>query len=347
MNTPKTKVTIYDVAERANVAISTVSRVLNNSTDVSDATRERVLVAIRELKFRPDRTARTLAQQKTHTIAVALPTFTTPFHTELMKGIRSSLRDRDFDILLCDLGSTHAQEKLLAFLRRGAVDGILVAGVELNEQIIQELHHLRAPVILIGTAHPEFDCYTWDNVSGSMAAVAHLVDNGHRQIAFIRSHNDVAFQTGRLLGYRNALADAGIDYQEDMVVSGRTEKHAGFSEEAGYEAMQTLLRTRPDVTAVLCGSDVHAIGAWKAVRDAGQRSPEDIAIVGYDDIKTSAYIGLTSVDQSIQRIGYASAALLIRRIDGAEESKRVAVTVRPQLNIRQTSDWKVVRDEDH
>ncbi|RMF55942.1 MAG: LacI family transcriptional regulator, partial [Bacteroidetes bacterium] len=140
----KSKVTIYDVADRAGVAISTVSRVLNNSHDVSDRTRARVLKAIEELKFRPDRKAKTLAQQDTQLLAVAMPTFTTPFHTELMKGIRMSLREKDVDLLLCDLGSKKRHLNLMNFLKRGAVDGLLLAGVDVNEEIAQELHALHA-----------------------------------------------------------------------------------------------------------------------------------------------------------------------------------------------------------
>src|SRR6056297_1403705 len=127
------KTTIYDVAEHAGVAISTVSRVLNNSQDVSDATRDRVMSAIRELQFRPNRTAKSLAQRATRTIAVAVPTFTTPFHNELLKGVRDRLDDADIDLLLCDLDWEAPKKTLFNFLDRGAMDGLIVAGLPIDE----------------------------------------------------------------------------------------------------------------------------------------------------------------------------------------------------------------------
>ncbi|MEX0747647.1 MAG: LacI family DNA-binding transcriptional regulator, partial [Rhodothermales bacterium] len=144
MSQDKSKVTIYDVADRAGVAISTVSRVLNNSSDVSEPTRVRVLRAIEDLQFRPDRTAKSLAQKASRSFAVAIPTFTMPFHTELLKGIRFRLRNQDIDLLLCDLGSTSPLQTLMNFLKRGAVHGLLLVGVPVEERIANELRALHA-----------------------------------------------------------------------------------------------------------------------------------------------------------------------------------------------------------
>ena len=155
----KSKVTIYDVAERAGVAISTVSRVLNDSRDVSQKTRKRVIEAIDELKFRPDRVAKTLAQKRTRSIAIAIPTFTTPFHTELLKGVRSRFRNRENELLLFDLGSEDPRSTLLRFLERGTVDGLLLAGVPVDERLTPELKGFRTTVVLIGHHHTDFDCF--------------------------------------------------------------------------------------------------------------------------------------------------------------------------------------------
>jgi len=327
----KSKITIYDVADRAGVAISTVSRVLNNSTDVSEPTRVRVLKAIEELQFRPDRTAKSLAQKQSKSFAVAIPTFTMPFHTELLKGIRFRLRNHDIDLLLCDLGSTSPHQTLLNFLKRGAVDGLLLVGVPIEERIAQELRALHASVVLIGMQHDDFDCFYWDDVAGGRAAVEHLVGLGHKRIAIITSHTPSKVQDERIRGAREALGKAGIDMGDQLLYTGHTEKHAGFSEEAGYEAMERILEMRPAVTAAFAMSDVQAVGACKAARDAGRRVPEDIAIVGYDDIKTSYYIGLSSVDQRMHWVGEEATELLLHHMQDEHDEKPVSRLIVPEL----------------
>jgi LacI family transcriptional regulator len=135
------------------------------------------------------------------------------------------------------------------------------------------------------------------------------------------------------------LKAASIPFDEELLKVGDTKKHGGFSEEAGYEAMQELLTKAPDVTAIFASSDVQAIGAWKALRDAGKRVPEDVAIVGYDDIKTSRYIGLTSVDQSMDEVGQEATELLIRRLDGDRSDHPSSILVNPKLNVRSSSNF--------
>lgn len=325
----KAKVTIYDVADRAGVAISTVSRVLNNSTDVSEPTRLRVLKAIEDLQFRPDRTAKSLAQKQSKSFAVAIPTFTMPFHTELLKGIRFRLRNHDIDLLLCDLGSTSPNQTLMNFLKRGAVDGLLLVGVPIEERIAQELRALHAPVVLIGTRHDDFDSFFWDDVAGGAAAIDHLLEHGHERIAIITSHTPSNVQDERVRGAQEALKNAGLP--ADLVFTGQTEKHAGFSEEAGYEAMERILEVRPPVTAAFAMSDVQAIGACKAARDAGKQIPDDIAIVGYDDIKTSYYIGLSTVDQRMHWVGEEATELLLERMQNDENEPPIARRIVPEL----------------
>lgn len=336
----KSKVTIYDVADRAGVAISTVSRVLNESADVASSTRTRVLEAIDQLQFRPDRVAKSLAQQRTRTLAIAIPTFTTPFHNELLKGVRNGLRDENGDLLLFDLGSDSPHDRLLSMLKRGTVDGILLAGVPVGEKLTLELKALRAPVVLVGHHHTDFDCYYWDNDTGANQAVRHLTEMGHRRIGMIRAFTAGYLQTKRIAGYRQGLEEAGLVFDESIVCSGITEKHAGFSEEHGYEAMQTLLEADSSITAVLASSDVQAIGAWKAIRDANKRVPEDIALVGYDDIKTSRFLGLSSVDQNMEQVGQEAGERLLHRVLSNDPHEPVAKLIIPQLQIRESSNFK-------
>ncbi|GAB5521171.1 MAG: LacI family DNA-binding transcriptional regulator [Rhodothermales bacterium] len=337
----KNKVTIYDVAEYANVAISTVSRVLNNSADVSDHTREKVLKAISELQFRPDRIAKSLAQQKSTTLAVAIPSFTTPYHNELLKGVRAGLQGEPIDLLLCDLGSKEPHSTLRAFLNRGTVDGLLLAGVVIDDELAEELAALRAPVVIIGSSHPGFDSFFWDNELGAYEAVSHLIHMGHRDIALLRTHMEASItQNARTSGYLKALKEAGLPVREELMVSGTTEKHAGFSEESGLEATVALLDSGVEFTSIFACSDVQAIGAAKALRDRDVRVPEDVAIIGYDNIKTSEYIGLSSVDQQMRHIGLEATQLLMERTKHEGAYTPALTTISPKLHIRTSSRFQ-------
>ena len=331
------KVTIYDVAEHAGVAISTVSRVLNDSRDVSDTTRSKVMAAIDELQFRPNRTAKTLAQRTTRTLAVAVPTFTTPFHNELLKGIRSQLGNVDVDLLLCDLAWAAPEATLMNFLNRGAMDGLLLAGLPVSDDVSKELQKLGAPVVLIGSQRPEFDSFYWDDRQGGRLAVNHLIERGHERIGMITTHMESTLRNARVQGYKMALRDADLPVRDDFIVTGRTEKHAGFSEESGYEAMEALLDLQDPPTAVFASSDVQAIGAWQAMRHHGLDAPDDIALVGYDDIKVSRFIGLSSIAQNMHDVGEQATDMLLRRINGGGSDDAISNLVEPELIIRTSS----------
>lgn len=333
------KATIYDVASEAGVSISTVSRVLNGSDNVAERTRQRVQRVVEDLRFQPDRTARTLAERRRHVLAVAMPSFITPFHNELLKGIRYALQNFECDLLLRDLGSQNPIEELARFLERGAVDGLLVAGVELSEAAAAELRAWRSPSVVIGAQPEGLDAYHWDEEGGAEAATEHLVEQGYQRIGMIRSARPgLSMQERRVEGYRRALKAAGLPYDGGLVVGGKAQKHAGFSEEAGYEAMQLLLAATPPVTAVFASSDVHAMGAWAALRDAGKSVPEDMALVGYDDVKTSQFVGLTSVAQNMHHVGEQAVQRLLFRLEkGSSYTERISKLVRPTLRLRRSS----------
>lgn len=331
------RVTIYDVAQRAGVATATVSRVLNDSPKVAAATRERVLNVIEELEYRPRRIAKSLAQQTYQTLAVATPTFTTPFHNEFLKGVRDRLAGEDIDILLCDLGSTAPEERLRRFLSRGTVDALLLTGVPVDPELAADLRTLKAPVVLIGHHHSDFDCFYWDDREASRRAVEHFIERGHDRIGMIRTHTDSFLQRQRVDGYRSALEAAGLSFDPELVASGSTTKHAGFSEEHGYEAMQVLLKLKARPTAVFASSDTQALGAMKAIREAGLSVPEDVALIGFDNVKTSTYVGLSSVDQHISEVGFEATALLLERVGGARPDAPVARPVTPELRVRSSS----------
>ncbi len=321
-DTPADRATIYDVADAAGVAISTVSRVLNGSAEVSEATRQRVKEAIEALRFQPQRTARSLAQQSTTSIAVALPSATSSFYVEVLKGVKDALRERDIDLLLCNLGSQHPVATLERFLDRGAVDGLLLVSMPVEGETAERLARLTAPIVLIGTREPDevaggterFDTLWWDDAAGARRATDHLIGLGHRRIGLISAHAWSTNTGPRLAGYRAALDAAGLPFDEALVVAGQAQKHAGYSEEAGAEAMAALLALPDPPTAVFAASDVQAFGAWAHARDAGLAVPRALSIVGYDNIKTSRFLNLTTVDQQMKTVGHRATERLLARM---------------------------------
>jgi len=330
---PGTRPTIYHVADEASVAISTVSRVLNGSSEVSDATRERVQAAIRKLQFQPQRSARSLAQQATTSIAVALPSATSMFFVEMLKGVKDALRDVDIDLLLCNLGSAHPYPTLQRFLNRGAVDGLLVMSLPVVEEVSEQLLSLQAPVVLLGCRHEELDAFWWDDQEGARRATEFLIQQGHRRIGLISAQPWSASALPRHDGYRAALEAAGIPFDPTLTVRGDTIKHAGYSEEAGAEGMAALLDLEDPPTAVFAASDVQAYGAWSLARERGLVVPRDLSIVGYDDLKLSRFLDLTTVTQGMHQAGLTATQRLLQRL-AAPTHDRVDVEIPLSLAVR-------------
>lgn len=313
------RATIYDVADAAGVAISTVSRVLNHSPEVSAATRARVEAAVAALRYQPQRTARTLAAKTPATLAVALPSATSLFYVEILKGVKDVLRETDMDLMLSNLGSVHPLDTLARFLDRGAVDGLLLVSLDVDDALADRLARLHAPVVLLGgrvtgDAALDADAFWWDDRAGARRATEHLLDLGHRRIGLITSHAWSRSAAPRKAGYADALEHAGLAVEPDLVVVGRTVKHAGYSEESGAEAMAQLMALPEPPTAVFAESDVQAFGAWAWARDHGVRIPRDVSLMGYDDLKLSRFLDLTTVSQRMQDAGRAATERLLARI---------------------------------
>lgn len=333
----KQRVTIYDVAKKAGVAISTVSRVLNNAHDVSENTRKKVMAVVEDLQFRPNRTARSLAQRELNTLAVAMPTFTTPAHTEFLKGVRDYLNGEGMDLLLSDIGAKTPYENLKRFMEKGTVDGLLLVTLPIDEDKALDLKTYGRPIVLVGSESTLFDCYYWDDLAGARIAARHLIQQGHTKIGMIAGMEGSFTVASRQEGFKQAMDEADLPVVPTMIQRGDTTKHDGFSEEAGYEAMQKLLAAHPDLTAVFATSDVHAIGAGKALREVGRRVPQDVALIGYDNIKVSRYLGLSTIDQQIKSIGERATELLLRRMRGTFTELPLREQVTPRLIVRASS----------
>ncbi|GAB5519693.1 MAG: LacI family DNA-binding transcriptional regulator [Rhodothermales bacterium] len=331
----KRKVTIYDVADKAMVAISTVSRVLNNASDVSEEMRERVMKVVDELQYRPSRAARTLAQQRVPTIALAIPNFTLPVHNELLKGIRDHLTGKNVDVLICDLGAEDPEGALIAYLKRGTVDGLLVAAVPITDELELQLRSSSRPVVCVGDTSASLDSYDWDHAAGARLAVRHLVSQGCSRIALIAGAETHPRSNLGVTAYHEALAEAELAVDARLVVRAATID--GLTEEDGFAAMRQLLDQTAAPDAVFALSDAMVVGARRALLEAGHKIPDEVKVVGYNDLKISRFLGLSSVDMNIQEMGHQATELLLRRMEGSYTELPVSVRITPQVRPRMSS----------
>jgi DNA-binding LacI/PurR family transcriptional regulator len=328
--------TIRDVAKRAGVGVATVSRVLNNSGFVSAAARQNVMQAVEALNYVPNPTARRLSLGKTFTVAVIVPFFTRPSFVERLRGIDSVFADSRYDMIVFNVETTQKRDKYFAEVpRRDRTDGVIIVTLTPNATQVAAFKESGIPVVLVDTHYAELPSIMEDSVVGGRLATQHLIDLGHRRIAYLSDVLDEVFSKTaasiyRFQGYQQALADAGIPLNTDYVKTGRHSR-----EEARRCAAELLaLPERP--TAIFAASDTQAIGVMEAARDFNLRVPDDLSVVGYDDLDVAAYLGLTTVRQSLFESGQRGAELLLAAMEGNHiEPARISMPV--ELVIRQSS----------
>ena len=312
------KVTIYEVAKKAGVAISTVSRVLNDSPNVSEETKEKVQKAIDELNFRPQVSARKLASKEPQILAVAVPSFTTPFFNELLKGIKDEIRKMDLDIILYNTGSKDPEEAVINFFDRGTADALVLLSIDVSETVHKHLQSTHIPIVLVNSAHESYNYYVLNDYKGGYMAGEHLVKQGYERMGMITTPVETRSSTERERGFKDALRNFKMPIDKDLFVTGDTTKHAGFTEESGFEAIYKYKEMGKFPDALFCTNDTQALGALHALSKLGMRVPEDIAIMGYDNIKLSKYLDLTTMDQHMYKIGSLAIARLAEIIKDSE-----------------------------
>jgi LacI family transcriptional regulator len=311
-------VTIYDLAREAGVGIGTVSRCLNDHPHVSAPTRAKVLAAAKRLSYQPHAQAQRLASRRTNTISVIIPSFTNYFFVQVLQGVQDQAADSGFDLILYSVSHpVQVDQYLRRSLHRGHVDGVLFFSMKLPDAHAARFEQMHLPLVLVDAFHPSFDSIRVQNREGALAATRHLVELGHSAIAMINASLSTQPAQERLEGYRLGLEEAGIPFRMDRVILAESGKNDGFNREAGREAMRRLLLSNTGVdrvTAVVIASDVQAIGALEATRAARVRVPEDIAVVGFDDIELAQYAELTTMRQPMYEMGQLAMEKLIRRM---------------------------------
>jgi LacI family transcriptional regulator len=326
--------TIKDVAREADVSVATVSRVFNDSGPVSETTRLRILEVAARLRYSPHGVARSLITNRTSTIGVLLPDLYGEFFSEVIRGMDQAAQPGGYHLLV---SSSHdAKDEIEAALRamRGRVDGLIVMSPHLDAPSLVANVPPTLPIVLLNCAvnGEGYDALTIENQRGACEMVKHLIGLGHRSIAIITGDDGNYDATERLLGYRRAMAESGIAVSSEWEIPG------DFTESSGFRAATTLIAMRSRPTAVFAANDAMAIGALSALRDAGVLVPDDIAVVGFDDIPLARYMSppLSSVHVAIAELGTRAVETLMHAIDRKNEHSRRHQRLETTLVIRRS-----------
>jgi DNA-binding LacI/PurR family transcriptional regulator len=308
--------TIADVAERAGVSTATVSRVLAGLGRARPETRARVLEAARALDYRPSGIARSLRRQVTRTLGLIVTDIENPFFPELVRAVEDAARDADYAVLLCNAADDPEREAAyLDLLVERRVDGVVIAASSLGGRHKEWLSEPRLPVVLVNAVDDVgLPAVASDNRGGARRAVEHLLELGHRRIAHLTAPPRNVDAPDRLQGARDALAAAGLDPEDLVVVAG----DAGVA--GGERAMHDALHAAPELTAVFAYNDLMAIGAMRAIRAARRAVPRDVSVVGFDDIALAEYVDppLTTISQQTAAMGRWAVDRLVAQLDRIE-----------------------------
>jgi DNA-binding LacI/PurR family transcriptional regulator len=304
-------VTISDVAREAGVGVGTVSRVLNNSTRVSDATRQKVLRVMEDLDYVPNPFARRLSLGRTLTLAVVVPFFTRPSFVERLRGIEAAIAETEYDLIVYNVESVDKRDATFRRVSRPErIDGLIIISLSPSDEDVDRFLSSGVPTVLMDARHPELSHVVVDDVRGGYLATTHLLSLGHERIAFLGDAypNPFNFTSShhRHAGYRRALDEAGIGARPAYSVTG------AHGRDVAWELAHRLLSLDEPPTAIVAASDIQALGVLEAARERGRSVPHDLSVVGYDDIEIAEYLNLTTIHQPLFESGWRATHLLFQ-----------------------------------
>lgn len=329
------EVTIKDIAEKAGVSITTVSRVLNNKTKgVGEKTRKKVLEIVEELNYIPNAVAKGLVTKKTNILGLIIPDITNPYFPEIAKGVEDTANEYGYNIILCDSNNVTEKEKnYIRILREHYVSGIIYNSFyKVGEDTIKSLVNTRMPFVLVETNTTRYNspCIYTDGEVGMSKLISYLIDMGHRKIAYISGPLESYSAEQRLAGYKSALINNGIEIDESLIEYGDTRRASG------YDITDKLMSKELDFTALVCFNDLMAVGALQRLQDLGVRVPDDISLAGFDNIYVTKITNpkITTVAQPAYDMGCEAARVLIEKIEKRAEANKNKIVFEPILKIR-------------
>lgn len=327
-------ITLKMVAEKAKVSVNTASRAINNKPDISKETKKRILQIAKELGYIRNAAAVALRTKKTGTIGVVIADNRNPFYAEVLNGIEEAAREKNYHIILANTQRDYRkEEEAINLLLAKRVDGLLITPVQDRDDDIKNLIDTNIPFVIVGRdfKNIEVDAVYNDEVKGGFLATEYLIKKGHKRVALINGFLHKSPAKGRLEGYKKVLKKYGIPFDDALVTIG------DIDVKDGYERTKQLLEKNLDFTAIFAYNDMMAFGAMQAVKEKGLRIPEDIGLVGYDDILFSSLISpsLSTIRLKKQELGAESVRLLLSRINGNRKKiKKVMLGV--ELQIRES-----------
>lgn len=330
-----TNVTIKDIARIANVSYATVSRALNDHKDVNEQTKQKILKICNEVGYSPNAIARGLVKQNTYTIGLLVPDITNPYYPEVARGVEDEASKEDYNVFLCNTNWDMMKEvDYFNLLLAKRVEGIIIAPVSDDTMKFVEKFTDRLPIVFLGTRieGEKYNYVVIDNVKGAEMITEYLIGLGHRKIAFIGGTKDSGTFSDRVLGYKNALKKNNIEIDENMI------KICGYRKVDGSNALKAMAKEANLPTAIFAVNDLLALGIIDAAENISLSIPEDISLVGFDDIPYASLpkIRLTTVSQPKDHIGREAIRILLEKIENKNTRVGLQRIVQPELIIRST-----------
>lgn len=320
----------------AVVSKSTVSRVLNESSNVDEETRKKVLQAIKELKYKPNSFARNFRNRETKLIAVVIPNISNAFLGKLVQGMEDVAVKNGYNIILCNTGENADREiQYVSMLEQKQVDGIILTALRNPLEMIKP--YLKYGPIILASEYLDDDflpSVCIDNIAAAQKATEYLIKSGHERIAFINGPKNIILCRDRKTGYINVINNNGLSVCDYLI------QHNDFTIEGGYKSTERLLKLTDRPTAIFVANDEMAVGAVKSLQKHGLNAPKDMAVIGFDNVPVSTVVepNLTTIDQPIYKIGFEAVNLLITCLrSGIDSIEHRRITLKTKLCIRQSS----------
>lgn len=327
--------TIKDVAKKAKVSTATVSRVINNKTEgITEEMRQHVQKVIDEMGYKPSHLARGMVTKKTYTIGLVIQDIRNPFFPKMVSGVEKVAYEKGYMVLLCNTDEDLNREKeYISILREKRVDGIIITVSNgKDKDYITNLIAGDIPFVFLDEIAEDVYCVCVNNEIGAYEATKHLIELGHEHIACLSGPDTSITNLNRVKGYKKALVEAGLSINEELILKG------SYKADSGYSNTEKILKDFSHITAIFCANDFNALGAYEAVVGHGKKVPEDISIVGFDDILDipANNFAFTSVSQPTYEMGQAAATMLIDIIN-KKELKESVITFEPKLISRDST----------